>query len=296
MKRTVIPMAAVLCLFVVASAVSSCRRKEPDATPVATPSVTLSRDRAPLGSPVDITYKFVVADGAKFDEDYRVMMHVVDTDEEMLWTDDHNPPKPTRQWKPGDTIEYTRTVFVPVYPYVGQATIQVGLYSTASGKRLPLKGETLGQHAYKVASIQLQPQTENLPAVFKEGWHPAEVVEHNTSIQWQWTKKDAVLMFKNPRKDCIFYFDADNPGTVLNETQQVELTLNGQPLDTFTLEPKVQVLRKIPIKADQLGNAENGEIHISVDKTYVPALVPAANNRDPRELGIRVFHAFVDPR
>ena len=293
MKHTVISLAAVLCLSIVAD---GCRRKEPEAAPVATPSVAINRDRAPLGSPIDITYKFVVADDAKFDEDYRVMVHVVDTDEEIIWTDDHNPPTPTRQWKPGQTIEYTRTVFVPVYPYVGEATIQIGLYSTASQKRLPLNGEHVGQRAYKATHIQLQPQTENLPMVFKEGWHPAEIVEHNTSIQWQWTKKDAVLMFKNPKKDSLFYFDVDNPGSVLKEAQQVQLTLNGKPLLQFTLQPGEQELKKIPLTADQLGSGENGEIHIIVDKTYVPALVPAANSRDPRELGIRVFHAIVDPR
>ena len=56
-----------------------------------------------------------------------MFVHVVDTDDELMWTDDHNPPTPTTQWKPGQTIEYTRTVFVPVFPYVGDATIQLGL-------------------------------------------------------------------------------------------------------------------------------------------------------------------------
>jgi len=37
-------------------------------------------------------------------------------------------------------------------------------------------------------------------------------------------------------------------------------------------------------------------VRIVVDKTYIPALVPGANSKDPRELGVRVFHAFVDPR
>src|SRR5690242_17957535 len=97
-----------------AGSMAACRRKDAPAPPVATPSVTLNHDRAPLGSPLDITYKFVVAPDAKFDEDYRVMVHVVDTDEEMIWNDDHNPPTPTKQWKPGDTIEYTRTIFVPI--------------------------------------------------------------------------------------------------------------------------------------------------------------------------------------
>ena len=55
------------------------------------------------------------------------MVHVVDTDEELMWTDDHNPPVPTTQWKPGQTVEYTRTMFVPIFPYVGDAGIHIGL-------------------------------------------------------------------------------------------------------------------------------------------------------------------------
>src|SRR5689334_5379004 len=109
-------MKYVVLVILAALALPACSRKAPPAPPVATPSVTLNHDRAPLGSPLEITYRFVVAPDAKFDEDYRVMMHVVDADEEMIWNDDHNPPVPTREWKPGQTIEYTRTIFVPVYP------------------------------------------------------------------------------------------------------------------------------------------------------------------------------------
>ena len=289
-----------IALFLLTAAVgvgaAACRHKEPQQPPVAKPSVTLSHDKAPLGSPLDVTYQFVVASDAKFDEDYRVMVHVMDTDEEMIWNDDHNPEPPTRQWKPGQTIKYTRTIFVPVYPYVGEATIEVGLYSTSTQKRLTLSGETRGQQSYKVAKIQLQPQTENLPSVFKEGWHPAEVAEHNQTIQWQWTKKDATFTFRNPKKDCTFFFDVDNPGSVLHDPQHVQMMVNGQPLVEFTLEPGKRELKRIPIKDAQLGASEMAELRISVDKSYVPALVPGANSKDPRELGIRVFHAFVDPR
>src|SRR5262245_60918513 len=157
---------AVCAIVLGAAALAGCRHKEPPAPSVATPSVALSQTRVPLGAPIDITYKFVVASGAHFDQDYRVMAHVVDSDEELMWTDDHNPPVPTTQWKPGQTVEYTRTVFVPVYPYVGEATIQLGLYSTLPQKRLPLNGEDVGQRAYKVARIQLLPQSENVYTVF----------------------------------------------------------------------------------------------------------------------------------
>jgi len=282
-------------LLVLTSGLAACRRKEPPPPPMATPSVSLSHDRAPLGSPIDITYKFVVANDAHFAEDYRVLVHVVDADEELIFAFDHNPPKPTSQWKPGETIEYTRTEFIPVYPYVGEAAIQIGLHSTVNQKRLPLAGQDVGQNAYKVARLQLQPQTENVFTVYKEGWHPAEVAEHNATVEWQWTKKNATLSFKNPKKDSLFYFSVDNPGSVFNEPQQVTVSLGDQVVDDFTLKPKEPQLRKIPLKASQLGSDDVSEIVISVDKTYVPAVV-TTSSKDPRELGVRVFHAFVDPR
>jgi hypothetical protein len=282
-------------LVLLTGGLASCRRKEAPATPVATPSLTLSHDRAPLGSPIDITYKFVVANDAKFTEDYRVMVHVVDADDELIFTFDHNPPTPTTQWKPGQTIEYTRTAFIPVYPYVGEASIQVGLHSVTNQKRLPLAGQDVGQFAYKVAKLQLQPQTENVFTVYKEGWHPAEVAEHNSTVEWQWTKKDATLSFKNPKKDSLFYLELDNPGSVFNQSQQVKVSLGGQVVDEFTLKPKEPELRKIALKAAQLGADDVAELVISVDKTYVPAVV-SSSSKDPRELGVRVFHAFVDPR
>ncbi len=289
-------LAGALAIAVAAGSFAACKRKEPQAPPVATPGITLSHDKAPLGSPLDITYKFVVASDAHFDEDYHVMMHVVDADDELMWTDDHNPPTPTTQWKPGQTIEYTKTVFIPVYPYVGEASIQVGLYSTSDQKRQPLAGEDVGQRAYKVAKIQLQPQTDNLYTVFKDGWHPAEVAAQNQSIEWQWTKKEATLSFKNPKKDAVFYLDLDNPGSAFTEPQQVTVTLNGDSIDQFTLMPKEPQLRKVQLKAAELGAADMDELKIAVDKTYVPASMPEVHSKDPRELGVRVFHAFIDPR
>lgn len=286
---------AAFCVAL-AGSLSGCRQKEPPAPPVATPSLTLNHDRAPLGSPLEITYKFVVAADAHFAEDYRVMVHVVDVDEEMIWDDDHVPPTPTTQWKPGQTIEYTRTVFMPIYPYVGEASIQVGLYSTGNQKRLALAGEDAGQRAYKVAKLQLQPQTENVFTLFKDGWHPAEQAEHNARVEWQFTKKEATLAFKNPKKDCVFYFDVDSPGSVFKDPQQVQVMLGSEVVHQVTLNPGQRELRRIALKAAQLGSSDMAELRIVVDKTYVPAQVAGANSKDPRELGVRVFHAFVDAR
>lgn len=287
---------SLVCLAVAVFAAAACGRKEASAPPIATPSVTLNHDRAPAGSPVEITYKFTVANDAKLTEDYRVFVHVVDNDDETLWYDDHFPPTPTSQWKPGQTIEYTRTVFVPIVPYVGDTTIQLGLHSTKDQKRLTLAAEDAGQQSYKVAHLQLLPQTDNLFTVFKDGWHPAEIAAQDGQVEWQWTKKAATLAFKNPKKDAVLYLDLDSPQASMHAAQQVTVSIGGQPVDQFTLKPDERQMRKVKLTAAQMGTADLAEIEISVDKTFVPAVVSAGASKDPRELGVRVFHAFVDPR
>jgi hypothetical protein len=274
---------------------AGCRSKEPDAPPVATASVQLSRTKAPLGSPIDITYKFVVASDARLTDDLIVMLHVADSDNELLFTFDHEPPTPTSKWQPGQTIEYTRTEFIPVYPYVGDAVVEVGLYSKQNQRQPLAGGEDAGQRAYKVATLTLQPQTENVYVVFKDGWHPAEVADKNAAVEWQWTKRVGTLAFKNPKKDCTFFLDVDHPAGVFPEPQVVDVTVAGQRVEQFTLAAGERALKKIPLKAAQFGSEDTVDVQIAVDKTYVPATLNVGNNKDPRELGVRVFHAFIQP-
>ena len=287
-----ISVAALVSIGLTGLSATGCRQKKASAPPMATPSITLSRDKVPLGGPIDITYKFVVANDAAFKQNYRVMVHVVDPNEELMWTDDHDPPVPTMEWKPGQTIEYTRTVFVPVYPYVGEAMIHVGLYGQPNEPRVPLAGDDVGQRAYRVARLQLAPQSEAVFLVYKDGWHPAEQAEHNATVEWHWTKKVATLAVRNPKRDCELYLDVDNPGGVFNEPQQIKVSAGNTVLDQFTLTPKNAVLRKIPMPASAMGGDENVDLRIEVDKTFVPNRLSSAS-RDPRELGVRVFHAVV---
>src|SRR5882672_11411129 len=138
-----------LAVLAIAGA-SSCRRSETPVPGVATPSLALAPDAPP------------------FKEAYRVFVGVVDSDGQLMWADDHDPEIPTTAWKPNQTVTYARTVFVPIYPYVGDAEIHMGLYSLQTQKRVSLVGEDVGKRAYKVARLQLQPQTENVFTQFKE--------------------------------------------------------------------------------------------------------------------------------
>jgi hypothetical protein len=283
----------LLPIVMFAVAVAACRSKPPEAPSVATPSAALKYQRVPAGSVMEITYRFLVADGAKIDGDYRVFVHFLSADGDRMWGDDHEPAVPTSAWKPGQTVEYVRTVFAPVLPYVGETTMAVGLYGTGdrAQKRLTLTGEHLGQHAYKVAKFDLAPQSENLFTVFKDGWYQAETAE--AFVEWQWTKQEATLAFRNPGKAAVLYLDLDSPGSPF-DAQQVKVTMGGQTVDEFAVTPKTRVLRKIALPPASMGTADTTDLHILVDKTFVPAQL--GQGKDDRTLGVRVFHAFVDPR
>ncbi|RPJ71983.1 MAG: hypothetical protein EHM24_10560 [Acidobacteria bacterium] len=280
-----------LLLAAVAAACGGSSRAEP---PVASAAITVNRPRVALGSPVELTYEFKVADGAAFDQDYRVFVHFVDADDELMWTDDHVPPTPTSQWKPGQVVKYTRLLFVPVYPYVGDAAIDIGLYAP-DGRRLPLAGTERGQRAYRVATVQISPQTDNIYLTYKDGWHLAEIAGDNAGNEWHWTKKDATLAFKNPRRDATLYLDVDGQTRLLPSPQVVTMSIGSQTVASFPLAGSQEVHR-IPITAAQFGAEEKVELKIGVDRTFVPAVVTAGNQKDTRELGIRVFHAFVEPK
>lgn len=271
----------------------ACGRKEPEEPPVATPSVTLNHDRVPIGSPVKLTYKFVVAPGAPDiikGEDYWVFVHVLDPTGERLWTEDHPPVVPTSAWKPGQTVEYTRTVFVPNYPYIGEAVMRLGLYNQTSGRRLTLSAPEASRKEYVVSKFQLLPQSENIFLIYKDGWHPAEVAPDDASSEWQWTQKTATISFRNPKKDLTFYLEWDARTDLFTPPQQVTLTLGGHTIGTFAADNRDRKMMTFPIAAAQLGSADMAELVISVDRAFSPG------GGDTRELGIRVFHAFVETR
>jgi hypothetical protein len=213
-----------------------------------------------------------------------------------MWTDDHEPPTPTRQWKPGATIEYSRTMFIPKFPYVGETTVEIGLFSPASGDRLPLAGTTEGQRSYHVATFDMRLESDPLVVVFGDGWYETEVATEGAGREWQWSKQEATLSFRNPKRGVRLYLQADQPvKEAFPEPQRVEMRIGPAVVDSFTLVPGGSELRRTDIPVASLGGAETIEMTISVDKTFVPAALPALRSADPRELGIRVFRVFVEP-
>jgi len=280
----------LLSTLVALVGVTACNRQKEPVPCVATAAVAMPRDRAAIGSPLKLTYRFDVAQNVSIPQDHLVFVHVLDDQGESLWGDDHQPPEPTSKWKSGQKLEYTRTVFVPNYPYIGPAHIRIGLYEPASGQRLPLCGTEASQREYEVAKFQLLPQSENIFLIYKEGWHPSEVAADNPTVEWQWTKKTATISFRNPKKEATFYLEFDARIDQFSPAQQVTVRSGDQVIGTFAADSRDRKLVSFPVAAAQFGMGDMSEITLDVDKTFTPG------GTDNRELGIRVFHAFVEPK
>ncbi len=286
-------LVAALCVAALGAACGGSRDDQP---PVATPAFASDRARAPLGSPVELTYTFNVAPDAHVSGDYRVFVHFLDSEGDLMWTDDHVPVPPTSQWKAGQKVRYSHTMFIPVYPYVGEARVRVGLYSGSDGKRLPLSGKEVGDKEYDVGAITLAPQSENIFLIYRDGWNPAESAPDQPAVEWQWTRKTAGMSFRNPKKDIVLYLEADGRPDIFNPPQQVAIKVNDQVVHTFPMTAKDPAISRVPITAAQLGSGDMADLKIDVDRSFVPAQIAPGqpgHGVDTRELGIRVFHAFV---
>ncbi len=273
-----------------ATLLAACSGKQENAPAVATPSLTFNKARVPIGSAVTLTYKFVVAPNATFDKDYWVFVHILDTDGEQMWTDDHQPPTATSKWKAGETIEYTRTIFVPNYPYIGEAVVRLGMYDPGTNTRLVLSATEASRREYVVARFQILASSDNIFTIPNSGWHPTEVDLKNPQNEWQWTQRTATTRFRNPKKAVSLYIQYDARADLFNPPQQVILKIHDQVIGQFAADSKAPSLKIFDVTAEQLGPGDMVDLVIEVDQTFKPG------GSDPRELGIRVFHVYVEPK
>ena len=278
----------------------ACGSGGSETPPIAAASLSVGTVMVPLGSPMEATFKFEVKeavpalrqDGGVV-KDYRVFVHMLDANENLLWQDDHYPPVPTSEWSPGETIEYARTIIVPIYPYVGKMVIRLGLYSELDGSRLPLDGEHVGQDAYQVATLQLLHQSESIVLTPKSGWNTLEVAASNASVEWRWTKGNAVMSFNNPKQNSLLYLDIEGRPGIFETPQVATISIGSKVLAVLELAEPGRILHRFPLSADDLGSEEVVDLEISTDKTFTPGLLGDGMADDMRELGARVFRIAV---
>lgn len=276
-----------------AALIPACGRRKPAEINAIAPSLSVNRPRAPLGSAIEITYTWTVEPTAtKLTQDYRALVQFLDTHKVMLFTDDHVPTPPPTAWEPGKTYSYTRTFFIPVYPYVGDVDVVMGLYPpTGRGARVALKGEDVGLKAYRVQKMEFLPRTDNIFLVYKEGWHSAETTPDNPSLERTWTKKEALVSFKNPKKDVVVYLEADTNFKAFPQAPVLTVSVGGRTGLTLPIENSEVFLKKMRVKGEDLGSEEWVDLRLSMNHSFVPKVLGL--NQDERELGLLVYHLYV---
>ena len=103
-------------------------------------------------------------------------------------------------------------------------------------------------------------------------------------------------MFANPKRSVELTLELDQPTDVFSVAQHVEIRLGEAVVDDFDLEQGAPLVRKIALSPEQLGEGQMVELAVVPDKTFVPAKLAALQTTDTRQLGVRVFRAFVQPK
>jgi hypothetical protein len=284
--------AAVVSLAALAL-LPACNRRKPAEVNDIVPRFEVNRPRAPLGSAVEETYTWQLEPSAKkLGQDHRAFVHFLDSHKVLLFDDDHVPVPPPSSWEPGKTYTYTRTKFIPIYPYVGDVDVRVGMQPVGRGERVALKGDDAGLREYSVGKMELLPQTENIFLVYKDGWHNPESSAQNPSLERTWTKKDALVSFKNPKKDIIVYLEADTNAKAFDQPPVLTVAVGGKRGLVVPIENSEVFLKKIRVKAADLGDQEWVDLRLSMNHSFVPK-AKGVNATDDRELGLMVYHLYV---
>jgi hypothetical protein len=116
----------------------------------------------------------------------------------------------------------------------------------------------------------------------------------NPSVERTWTKKEALVSFKNPKKDVIVYLEADTC-VKCSEGPQLTLSVNGKVGATVPIESAEVFLKKVRVKAEDLGSEDWVDLRLSMNNAFVPKSLPDVfkGSTDDRELGLLVYHLFV---
>lgn len=281
---------AIALLGVTAAVPISCNREKPSITP----KLQINKKSAEMGTPIEVTYSFSTKKNyvALF-KDMTVFVHFIDPRGVRRFQDDHQPPKPTRDWRPEGNYNYTRTVFIPKNIPAGEYDVVLGIYSPTKGERVPMEGKQFRNRAYQMSKLLIEIPPQEPVMQFASGWYDPESEATDIGTSWRWTKKEAVLKVRNPNADALLYLKVDGvPERFKDGPQNFTVTVGQNAIDTFPITTNMPISKKYNVPQSSLGDGKTVEVRVSVDKTFIPAQIDS-KSRDTRELGVRIYQLYL---
>jgi len=240
----------------------------------------------------DILYKWKTTD--KFvnpAQDLNVFVHFWHK-ENLLFTDDHNPKTATTQWEPGKEYVYTRKIYIP--PFIDEYSpdfegeeklkISIGFFSSNGGM------EKIKQKIFEETVSVLPPHLDTPEIRYVEGFYDLEIRPETYLKRWRWTTKTAKCLIDNPRRDFLLIIKGGIYLEALDE-QTLVFKINNLTLDEFVAKDEF-FEKSYQIKKDMLGNRDEFQLILSMDKTFVPAKIDP-DSTDGRELGLCVSLIYI---
>jgi hypothetical protein len=252
------------------------------------PALTLP-DSVPLGEPLDMRWSWTPGpDFTAPAEDYKIFVHMVDPQGNIVQQDDHFPPEPTSQWTAGAPIEYQRWLYVPELE-VEYVDIVVGLYERDN--RAEIQGPGGWSDSVTVHRLSIRADDMTGIPVYMSGWHPLEQVADQEPSSWRWTEDVAKAVFTNPMKDAVLHLSAHGPFDEVGP-QTLVVKIGEQELATIEITDPTNFMERIEVPAAVMGDGEWVELTLEVS----PALVPKEldpESQDDRRLGLQVFMLYL---
>ena len=256
-------------------------------------SLLLDRSTVPLGGPIEVQVQFITLEKfERLEGNYRAVLSFLDGDENLLWEESHDLPRPASTWSSGQIIQYVHRVHVPMYPYIGDVLVAISLYSESSGEAVPLVGANASQWIYRAAELTLEPQEETSFLEYEDGWFPWEF-SNDGSDRWRWMGARSVLSFLNPRADVTLVMEFEGRSVLLGANQTLSINSGERVLKQIELDSNERHILKTVIRTEDLGNDDSVRLDLHVAPTFVPA-DHGDSIDDRRELGIRLLYCFVE--
>lgn len=234
---------------------------------------------------VKMIYKWKPGPNFSLKGDYWVFVHFNDEKKNMYFQDDHKPPIPVEQWKPGEPVVYERTVVLPEFFDIVdreyfKVKVTIGIWD-------PQKGESYDVFV-KEYSVKINPLAEEIPFVnYKDGWYEEESNPDGT-VTWRWASKTAICEVENPKKKVkIFIKGSFNEKATPD--QRVQIFVNDHLIDEIRETPFIKVYEVNP---EILGNEDTFIIKLVSDKEFVPAEF-FKESKDNRVLAVSINRIFV---
>ena len=168
---------------------------------------------------------------------------------------------------------------------------ELGLPFLKPGDDSPIPA-TLDAHAeYDGWLVTPEDKARMVLVEFTDGWYARET---GGGSSWRWQQQTATLAFPNPRTAAVLHLDYDARADLFEDSpRMLTITVGDQVARSFASDAPGRQQTNVLLPATLLGARDRVEVHIAVDRPFVPANL-SADSRDTRELGIQVYRAAVE--